>query len=71
MAQKPPPPNDLPIGLSQPAIRALTSAGLLTLSKLSTATEAQVASLHGMGPSGIKLLKEALRKKGLAFSKAK
>ncbi|MBI1257710.1 MAG: DNA-binding protein [Chloroflexi bacterium] len=59
-------PGDLP-KLSAPAHRALASVHVATLKDLSQHTQAEIAKLHGMGPSGIKALKAALAEKGLAF----
>lgn len=59
--------SDFPAGLSQPALRALYGAGYTQLNELAKVTEADVSKLHGMGPKGIRALKEALKKKGLSF----
>lgn len=53
--------------LPAPARRALENAGLTTLSKVSKKTEEKIAGLHGMGPSGIVMLKKTLKEKGLNF----
>ena len=58
--------NDLP-KLAAPAVRALKSAGLTSLSRLARAREADVAALHGMGPNAMATLRAALKEKGLAF----
>ena len=55
--------------LSAPAQRALMNAGIKTLKQLGKKTEKEIASLHGMGPKGIRILKESLREKGLGFHK--
>lgn len=49
-----------PDGLSGPALRALAHAGIRTLAQLARWTEADVAALHGMGPKGIRMLKQGL-----------
>ena len=54
--------------LSQPALRALQNAGITNLQQLSKMTEKQFSKLHGIGPSGIKALKQAMAEKGLSFS---
>jgi hypothetical protein len=61
--------SDLPAGLSQPALRALQGAGVTSLAQLRRKTEAEVAALHGMGPKGISMLREALRAKGWEFKR--
>ncbi|MFT3908400.1 MAG: RNA polymerase alpha subunit C-terminal domain-containing protein [Ferruginibacter sp.] len=53
--------------LSAPARRALESNGISTLEKLSTYSQKEILSLHGMGASSIPKLKEALKKAGLTF----
>lgn len=55
--------------LAAPARRALEGAGLTTLARLARRTEAEVAELHGMGPSALKRLKAALAKAGLKFKR--
>ena len=60
--------GDLPIGLSQPAIRALASVGVTSLEHLTKFSEAEITQLHGMGPNGIKQLHSALDAKGLSFA---
>ena len=59
--------NDLPRKLSAPALRALLNAKITSLKKLSTKTEKEILSLHGIGPASIPLLKSALKSKGLTL----
>ena len=66
----PQPETDLP-RLSAPALRALASVGVIRLEQLTTFTEADIKKLHGMGPSGIKQLRQALDQRGLAFASGK
>ena len=49
-----------PPGLSGPALRALAHAGIHSLAQLAQWREEDVAQLHGMGPKGIRMLREAL-----------
>jgi hypothetical protein len=56
-----------PRGVSKPAQRALASAGYTRLDQLATARERDLATLHGMGPKALKILKETLKQKGKAF----
>lgn len=58
--------TDIP-NLGGPAQRALFNAGLTSISKLSKAKEQDVANLHGMGPSTMKVLKQTLKKQGKTF----
>jgi uncharacterized protein YdhG (YjbR/CyaY superfamily) len=56
-----------PQGVSQPAQRALAGAGYTDLKQLTSVSEQELAELHGMGPKALRILKEALKEKGLAF----
>jgi predicted flap endonuclease-1-like 5' DNA nuclease len=60
--------TDLPNGLSQPAIRALAGVGVTTLDQLTEFRERDLADLHGMGPKGVRILREALAERGLTFA---
>ena len=53
--------------LGAPARRALENQEIKTLQKLSEFTEKEILSLHGMGPSSIPKLKQALSGAGLSF----
>ena len=59
-----------PAGLSGPALRALAHAGIRTMAQLSQCTERDIAALHGMGPKGIRTLKQALAAQGRHFRPA-
>ncbi|MEZ4541456.1 MAG: DNA-binding protein [Chloroflexota bacterium] len=59
---------DFPPGISQPALRALLEAGYTSLEHLTAITAADALALHGMGPKGIRLLREALAARGLSFA---
>ena len=63
--------HDFPPGMSQPSLRALFHAGYKRLNQLTKATEKEIAGLHGMGPKGIRILKEGLAAKGKAFATPK
>ena len=58
--------GDLP-KLSKPARRALANAGYARLEELTSTSEAELAKLHGMGPTAIAALRTALHERGLAF----
>ena len=64
--KKPEQHGDLP-KLSAPAHRALASINVATLADVSQHAEKEIATLHGMGPTGIKSLREAMATKGLSF----
>jgi len=55
--------------LSAPAQRALHNAGIKSLKQLSTKTEKEIFSLHGMGPNAMKKLKEKLKENNFSFKK--
>jgi len=55
--------------LGAPARRALEGAGVTTLELLSKYSEKEILKLHGMGPSTIPKLRDALKKSGLNFKK--
>ena len=53
--------------LGAPARRALSAAGYTRLDQLAEVSERDLKKLHGMGPSAITALREALQKRGLSF----
>lgn len=53
--------------LSAPARRALEREGILSLEQLANFSEKEILKLHGMGPSTLPKLREALSAKGLNF----
>jgi hypothetical protein len=58
--------TDLP-KLAVPARRALIGAGYTRLEHLTKVKESEVMRLHGMGPNAMKVLRNALRERGLSF----
>lgn len=52
---------------SKPAERALISAGYTRLEQLSGVSEKELLKLHGMGPKAIRILKEALKERGMSL----
>lgn len=59
--------TELPEGLAAPARRALDEAGFTRLEDLAQVTEAEVRGLHGMGPSALRRLREAMHAHGISF----
>lgn len=59
--------SDLP-KIAAPARRALDAAGIHTLAELARHAEAEIAALHGMGPTALAKLREALAAHGMAFT---
>lgn len=53
--------------LSAPARRALAGGGYTRLEQLAHTSEAEIAKLHGMGPTGVAALRDALDARGLGF----
>jgi predicted flap endonuclease-1-like 5' DNA nuclease len=60
--------SDLPIGLSQPALRALSSAGCLRLEQVAALRESELKQMHGIGPKAIEQLRRALAERGLSYA---
>lgn len=54
-----------------PARRALEKEGITDLETLSTYTQKEILSLHGMGTSSIPILEAALKAEGLKFKREK
>lgn len=63
------PKVDWTAGLSTPARRALSAAGIKTAKQLAKHSEADILKLHGIGPTAIPRLKAALKEEGLTFKK--
>jgi len=55
-------------GLSNPARRALAGAAVASLAELAMHSEQDIANLQGMGPTGIRLLKETMADDGFKFA---
>jgi hypothetical protein len=62
--------SDLP-KIAAPAQRALQSAGITTLKRLTHISEAELLQLHGMGKNALEKLREALKAEGLSFRESK
>lgn len=65
------PENSFLANLSAPARRALENAGITSLKKLAGYSEKDILALHGMGPSTIPKLREALAAEQLSFRPAR
>ena len=64
------PESDFP-KIGQPALRALTGAGIQRLEQLTSFTEAEIKQLHGMGPKALGILRQALADRSLSFANEK
>ncbi|AZN41500.1 helix-hairpin-helix domain-containing protein [Paenibacillus albus] len=60
--------NDIPPGLSKPALRALSNAGLHSLADIAGMKETEFRKLHGIGPKAVDLIVAAFEAKGIAFA---
>ncbi len=59
--------DSFPAGMPGPALRALASGGISSMDDLTRWTEADLLSLHGMGPKGIRILRGGLIASGRGF----
>lgn len=62
--------SDFP-NIGSPATRALEHEGYTQLKQLTKLSEAELTQLHGVGPKAVRILKEALKAKGLSFKESK
>jgi len=53
--------------VSAPARRALEGQGIKSLQQLCRYSEKEILQLHGIGPSAMPKLRDALKKEGLSF----
>ncbi|MBO9700425.1 MAG: RNA polymerase alpha subunit C-terminal domain-containing protein [Sporocytophaga sp.] len=53
--------------ISAPARRAIEGKGITSLQQLSQYSEREILQLHGIGPSAMPKLRDALKKEGLGF----
>jgi predicted flap endonuclease-1-like 5' DNA nuclease len=60
--------SDLPTAIGAPARRALLAAGHTRLEQLAALSEADLLRLHGVGPKAVRLIRQALAERGLAFA---
>ncbi|WP_437333186.1 DNA-binding protein [Sorangium sp. So ce394] len=63
------PGSSLPKGIGKPATRALALMGVSRLDEVTRFSEAQLRSLHGVGPKAIGVLKAALEAQGKSLAK--
>ena len=57
------------LGLAAPARRALVNSKITKLQQLSKFRESEIAELHGMGPSALQVLKDAMKRNKFTFRK--
>lgn len=58
---------DYPPKISRPAEQALIAAGLTNWNKLCARSAKEIIALHGFGPKGLRILRAALKDKGLTL----
>ena len=66
MTREPGDEGDLP-PIGRPARAALAIAGVTRLDQLTAWSERELRALHGVGPKAVRILREALAERGLAF----
>lgn len=59
---------EFPKNLGAPALQALLNEKITTLQKLAAYTEKEILALHGIGPTAIPKLRQALENQGLSFA---
>lgn len=62
--------GDLPAGIGNPARRAFAIAGITRLDQMTKTSEVELLKLHGVGPKAIRIIKEAMALRGMAFAAA-
>lgn len=50
----------IPAKVGKPALRALTAAGVTTLSQVAERSDSDLLALHGVGPKAVRVLRAAL-----------
>ena len=59
---------EFPPNIGSPATRAITRAGIVSLTDLAGWSEAELGELHGVGPKAVPILGDALDEAGKAFA---
>jgi DNA-directed RNA polymerase alpha subunit len=57
----------LPREIGRPATGALAAIGIDRLEQLTTLTEKELLAVHGVGRKAVRILRETLAERGLAF----
>jgi predicted flap endonuclease-1-like 5' DNA nuclease len=61
------PVGDLPNEIGKTAARELKEHDITTLAQVAARTKKELLAIHGVGPKAVRILGEALAKKGLDF----
>lgn len=62
--------TEFPASMGKVAPRELANAGYTRLKQLTKISEAELLKIHGVGPKAIRILREMLAEKGMAFGTA-
>lgn len=60
--------TEFPRSIGQPATRALNQEGYTRFEQLEHVTAAELLKLHGVGPKSVRILREELAARGIAFA---
>ncbi len=63
-----PVPTEYPPAIGRTATHALASAGLTRWDQLTAVRTADLLALHGVGPKAVRLLREGMAARGMAFA---
>jgi hypothetical protein len=58
---------EFPKGIGEPARQALAIRQLTSLAHLTSVTESELLGMHGIGPKAVRILRDAMSLRGLAF----
>lgn len=59
-----------PAAMGRPANAALVDRGVTTLDQVAAMTERELLAVHGVGPKAVRILRDELASRGLAFRPA-
>lgn len=59
---------EFPTSIGRPANAALTAVGVTTFAQLAAMTEKELLAVHGVGPKAVRILREELAARNLAFA---
>lgn len=54
------PVGDLPYAIGKTASRELAAAGITSLSEVARRSDAELLSIHGVGPKAVRILRETI-----------
>lgn len=65
-----PVPTEYPQAIGRTARRQLALSGFTSLDQLTSVTEEELLAIHGVGPKAIRILRDELARRGLAYGQA-